>query len=294
MRILQIDSGKSLRGGQLQVLRLLEGLAEQRVEARLMARAGSPLEREATARGFETRPLNWSALRRESRWADIVHCHDAHAHTLAWLASRAPFVVSRRVAFPVKKSWFSARKYAAARLFLCVSKSVMQALREAGIPDARLRLVYDGVDVPPVAGTRSGAIVALDSADPGKCGALLRQLSAEIEFSGDLRKSFETARMFLYPTLSEGLGSAALLAMAYGVPVVASGTGGLCEIVKHGETGLLAGNTAAEFQAAIAQLEGREELARRIVRNARSMIERDFTAQRMIHRTMECYREVVR
>ena len=108
MRILHIDSGETLRGGQFQVLRLLAGLESRGVEVRLMGVAGSPLAREAAFLGIETRALNWTAVRRESRWAELVHCHDAHAHTFAWLASHAPFVVSRRVAFPVKKTWFSA------------------------------------------------------------------------------------------------------------------------------------------------------------------------------------------
>ncbi len=294
MRILHIDSGRTLRGGQLQVLRLLAGLEARDVEVRLMAVAHSPLECEAAARGLETRSLGWASLRSESRWADLVHCHDAHAHTFAWLASMAPFVVSRRVAFPVKRTWFSARKYASARLFLCVSKAVVEVLRAAGIPEERLQLVYDGVDVPPTVSDRKGKIVALDSGDPGKCRLLLEQIPLDIEFVTDLPHEFQSARMFLYPTASEGLGSAALLAMAWGVPVIASNEGGLREIVHDRKTGLLAGNTARQFQAAVAELEGDPKLAGRIVRNARAMVEQLFTAQHMIDRTIECYREALR
>jgi glycosyltransferase involved in cell wall biosynthesis len=293
MRILHIDSGGSLRGGQMQVLRLLAGLEARGVEVRLMAATGSPLALEAAARGIETRPLGWISLRRESRWAELVHCHDARAHTSAWLASQAPFVVSRRVAFPVKKTWFSAKKYASARLFLCVSKAVVEVLRAAGVPDERLELVYDGVDVPPTASSRKGRIVALDSADPGKCRPLLEQLALDIEFVTDLPRAFQSARLFLYPTESEGLGSAALLAMAHGVPVVASGAGGLKEIVHDHRTGLIADNTAPQFRNAVNELEGDPKLTERIVRNARAMVMQGFTTKHMIDRTMECYREVL-
>ncbi len=48
--------------------------------------------------------------------------------------------------------------------------------------------------------------------------------------------------MFLYITHKEGLGSAALLAMASGVPVVASRVGGLPEIVDDGGTGFFVEN----------------------------------------------------
>jgi glycosyltransferase involved in cell wall biosynthesis len=294
MRILHIDSGETLRGGQLQVLRLLAGLEARGVEVRLMAVRNSPLDREAASRGLETRGLSWTSLWSESRWADLAHCHDAHAHTFAWLASRAPFVVSRRVAFSVKKTRFSSKKYASARLFLCVSKTVAEVLRAAGIPEERLQVVYDGVDLPPATSSREGRIVALDSSDPGKCRLLLEQLPLDIDFVTDLRRAFQDARMFLYPTASEGLGSAALLAMACGVPVIASDVGGLREIVHDHRTGLLAGNTVRQFQEAVNELEGDPKLTERIIRNARAMVEQGFTAQHMVDRTIECYREALR
>lgn len=293
MRILHVDSGDTLRGGQLQVLRLMAGLDRGGSEVRLMAKPNSELSTKAAARGFETRPLGWSSLRNESGWADLVHCHDAHAHTLAWLASKTPFVVSRRVAFPVKKTWFSSKKYASARLFLCVSKAVSAVLSAAGIPEERLRVVYDGVDMPPAMSNRKGKIVALDSKDPGKCRLLLEQLRLDIDFVSDLPQAFRSAHLFLYPTVSEGLGSAVLLAMAYGVPVVASDTGGLPEIVHDHRTGLLAGNSSRQFETAINELEGDPNLTERIVRNARAMVSQDFTAQHMITRTIECYREIL-
>jgi len=43
MRILHLDAGKEMRGGQWQVLRLVEGLAGAGVESTLLARSGGPL-----------------------------------------------------------------------------------------------------------------------------------------------------------------------------------------------------------------------------------------------------------
>jgi glycosyltransferase involved in cell wall biosynthesis len=154
-------------------------------------------------------------------------------------------------------------------------------------------VVYDGVDTPPFTSSRKGKITALDSADPGKCRRLLEQLTLDIDFSFDLPQAFQSARMFLYPTESEGLGSAALLAMAYGVPVIASKTGGLKEIVQDHRTGLLVSNTARQFQTAINEYEADPKLTERIVRNARAMVEQGFTTKHMIDRTMECYREAL-
>jgi len=45
--------------------------------------------------------------------------------------------------------------------------------------------------------------------------------------------------LFVLPSLSEALGTAAIEALASGVPVVASRVGGVPEVVTHGETGLL-------------------------------------------------------
>ncbi len=49
-----------------------------------------------------------------------------------------------------------------------------------------------------------------------------------------------SADLFLLPSEKESFGLSALEAMACSVPVVASRTGGLPEVVKHGETGFLA------------------------------------------------------
>ena len=53
------------------------------------------------------------------------------------------------------------------------------------------------------------------------------------------------------PSRAEGLGSAALLAMAHGVPVVATRVGGLPEIVEDGRTGWL---VPADSPAALADV----------------------------------------
>ena len=73
----------------------------------------------------------------------------------------------------------------------------------------------------------------------------------ELHLSDDLQADLPSASLLVYITRSEGLGSAALLAMAYGVPVVASRVGGLPEIVSHCENGILTDNEPTAIAQAI-------------------------------------------
>ena len=111
MRILHLDTGRELRGGQRQVLLLMRALREQGVEQTLLARRGGPLLESAEAEGFDARPITLAAVFRRSGGAGIVHCHDGRSHTLAAIGSRRPFVVSRRVAFAVGRGWLDRWKY---------------------------------------------------------------------------------------------------------------------------------------------------------------------------------------
>jgi hypothetical protein len=85
MRVVHVDLGKGKRGGQYQMLALAAALGERGVDNRILGPHGEP--------------FSWSALREP---ADLIHAHDAHAHTRAAIAAKSPLVVSRRVAFPVK------------------------------------------------------------------------------------------------------------------------------------------------------------------------------------------------
>src|SRR4051794_1979329 len=209
-----------MRGGQYQVLLLLNGLREKGHASVLLAREGGPLSKAAEAAGHHVAP---ASLRNVWRWAQlsaVVHAHDATGHTLAALASGKPFVVSRRVAFPLKRTLLSRWKYHRAAGYLAVSEYVAGELRKASVPSAKIQVVYDGVAPGPLAENwhPSYPVVALQSADPGKMRTLLAQAAAlagvKLEFSTDLPAALRRASAFVYLSRSEGLGSAALLAMS--------------------------------------------------------------------------------
>ena len=292
MKVLHLDSGREMRGGQWQVLRLIEGLTAAGVESTLLARRASLLFEMAQRKGWAVEPLGPARLMAVAGGHDLIHAHDARTHTLAMLAPGKPLVVSRRVAFPIRSPW----KYRRARCLIAVSEFVKSVLTQAGMPEEKIEVVYDGVPLLPPA--RGNAMLTLANAtDPEKGAALAaeaaRQAGVPLEFTSHLERDLTRAAMFVYITHSEGLGSAALLAMSAGVPVIASKIGGLPEIIQHGENGLLVENSAAAIAEAIRNLTANPELTVRLGSAARHTVEEKFTADRMVRRTMDVYRRVL-
>jgi glycosyltransferase involved in cell wall biosynthesis len=297
MRVLHIDTGREMRGGQWQVLYLLEGLRAQGHETVLLARPSAVLYTAARQKGFDVRPARPAVLMRLSARMDLVHAHDAHAHSMAALLARAPLVVSRRVAFPVRSGLVSRWKYRRAAHFIAVSEFVKSRLIEAGISGERISIVYDGV---PIGRCAAGGnrVVAPATEDPRKGTDLLKRAAAEaglsIHFSTSLTEDLvRDAAVFVYITHEEGLGSAVLLAMASGVPVVASRVGGLPEAVVHGETGLLVENTPESIAAAVRRLLENRAEACAMAAAARRRAEALFGVQSMAGGTLQVYHRVL-
>jgi glycosyltransferase involved in cell wall biosynthesis len=279
MRVLHLDAGKEMRGGQWQALRLIEGLAAERVESTLLAPAGSLLFETARRGGWRVGDIGFGSTLLRARKHDLVHAHDARGHTFGTFVTGRPLVVSRRVAFPVRSRW----KYSRACRFLAVSEFVKSVLLKSGVPVERIAVVYDGV--PLLEQSHGSRVIALrkDGVAP----------ELELAISSNLESDLRDAAILVYLTANEGLGSGALLAMSAGVPVIASRVGGLPEIVRHRETGLLADNTAESVAAAIRELTEDRALARRLGEAGRRAVSERFTVQHMVRRTMEVYRQAL-
>jgi len=89
----------------------------------------------------------------------------------------------------------------------------------------------------------------------------------------------------------EGLGSAALAALAAGVPVIASHVGGLPEAIEHGKTGFLVDD--GDFATPVRRLLDDPALAQEMSRAGRERAEKEFSVNVMVEKTQQAYREVL-
>jgi hypothetical protein len=297
MRVVHVDWGREMRGGQWQAYYLARGLTEAGHDVVMLARPGSPLFRKMEEAGLQVQPVGFARLGRMCGSADVVHAHDARAHTLCVLAGCRRVVVSRRVAFPIGQGCASRWKYGQVRRFIAVSEHVRQALLAGGVPAERIRVVYDGVPMQPPSRMVAGAI-APATTDPRKGSALAgeaaRRAGIELRFSTNLAEDLRDAELFVYLTEEEGLGSGVLLAMSAGVAVVASRVGGLVEVIEDGVNGLLAENTAESVAGCLRRLMERPDWAREMGRRARETVEKRFSLERMVAGTLEAYRGLER
>jgi glycosyltransferase involved in cell wall biosynthesis len=110
----------------------------------------------------------------------------------------------------------------------------------------------------------------------------------------DLASFFPGLDLFVMPSKAEGLGSSALWAMAYGLPVIATRVGGLPEIVVENETGWLIppGSPPALAEAIYLASRDRAKLLE-FGRQGRQRAE-GFSAEVMVNRTEALYERLLR
>ncbi|HAH07063.1 MAG TPA: hypothetical protein DCM05_11190 [Elusimicrobia bacterium] len=161
LTLLHVDGEKGFRGGERQLLYLACRLRELGHENVVVCRAGSPLDREAGLLRLRREPLPFAGewdpltglrLRRLARACErpLVHAHTAHAAgaaRLATLASDIPWVVHRRVDFPLSGSLSRFLKYESAGRIVAVSEGVRRVLAEDGVPPSTVSVVHDCVPV---------------------------------------------------------------------------------------------------------------------------------------------------
>jgi glycosyltransferase involved in cell wall biosynthesis len=169
---LHIDTARTWRGGQNQVLLTVNGLRAAGQRATLVAHPDGELRRRV-AEGLDLIPLAprtevdlsaaWKLSRLVKRLQpDVLHAHDPHGIAMASLAlslggnasaaMRAPaLIASRRVDFHLKGNSFSRWKNRQVDCFIAASEAIRQMLLGDGIAPDRAVTVHEGIDVEHVA-----------------------------------------------------------------------------------------------------------------------------------------------
>ena len=163
--ILHLSSIKSWGGGEQQLIYLYQELAKQQLPQLIVCHKDSALADYCKTHHIETitytnlSSIDLGFARRLTKLCkthaiDIIHAHDAHTQTNALLARllfrlKLPIIISRKVAFPIKKSWLSHYKYNSSHLckIICISQAVYQTLQPIIHDSSKLVVIPDGVDL---------------------------------------------------------------------------------------------------------------------------------------------------
>src|SRR4051812_17523786 len=165
---LHVDTARTWRGGQNQVLLTVNGLRSIGHRAALVAHPDGELRRRA-AEGLDLIPIAprtemdlsaaWKFSRVLKRLSpDIIHAHDPHGVAMASLAlsigsakasgRKLPaLVAARRVDFHLKGNAFSRWKHRQVDCFIAASEAIRRMLVGDGVAADRTVTVHEGIDV---------------------------------------------------------------------------------------------------------------------------------------------------
>ncbi len=141
------------------------------------------------------------------------------------------------------------------------------------------------------------ALLAVGSGSlEGELMALAGRLGLErhVRFAGfrtDVPRILNALDLFVMPSISEGLGTAALEAGAAGLPIVASREGGITDIITDGEHGLLAPpGDAPALAEAIVRMTLDRDLAARCAHAVRQRVCAEFSEEALVEKNDAIYR----
>ena len=164
MNVLHLNAEKGWRGGEQQLAYLVEELSSTSVKSFVICRQASALADycEAYQIPYATLPFSngisvLAALKIKhfcrQHAIDLIHIHGSKPHSLAVisavLGNRSLMVLSRRVAFPVRRNFFTQWKYNhhAIKKIICISQTVAQIVAGSIQREERCAVVYSGIDI---------------------------------------------------------------------------------------------------------------------------------------------------
>ena len=360
---LHIDTARSWRGGQNQVLLTVNGLRAMGQRAALVAHPDGELRKRAQE-GLDLIPIaprsevdlaaGWRLAKVLARLEpDIIQAHDPHGVALAGMAlslgaasrwrdgRRAPaLVATRRVDFHLKANAFSRWKYRQVDCFIAASEAIRQMLIGDGIAPEQVVTVHEGIDVDridaapavnvhealwlphhaPLVGNVAALVAHKGQRYFIEAAHLVVQKIPDARFvilgEGELREHLEHLvreyhlekhvllpgfrtdvigcikgfDLFVMSSITEGLGTSSLDAMACRKAVIGTSAGGIPEVVAHGKSGLIVPPRDAQSLAeAIVTLLEDEPLRRRMEAAAYARVRERFTVERMVRETTAVY-----
>jgi L-malate glycosyltransferase len=358
---LHIDTARTWRGGQNQVLLTINGLLEIGHRAALVAHPDGVLRRRADE-GLDLIPITprtemdlsaawrlWRVIKRLQ--PDIVHAHDPHGIAMASLALSlgaasgvaAVLVASRRVDFHLKGNSFSRWKHRQVDCFIAASDAIRQMLISDGVAPERTTTVHEGIDVShvlaapqvnvheafwlphqaPVVGNVAALVPHKGQRHLVEAAHLVVREIPDARFvvlgEGELREPLERQirdhhlekhvvlpgfrtdvlgcikgfDLFAMSSVTEGLGTSLLDAMACSKAIVATRAGGIPEIVEDGATGsLVPPRDPAAMAQEIVRLLRDEALRRRMGEAGYARVSARFSVERMVEETAAVYARV--
>lgn len=360
---LHIDTARSWRGGQNQVLLTVNGLRAAGQRAALVAHPDGELLKRARE-GLDLIPIasrteadlaaGWRLARVIGKLQpDVIQAHDPHGVAMAstalslgaasrWRAGqRAPaLIATRRVDFHLKTNAFSRWKYRQVDCFIAASEAIRQMLIGDGIAPARVVTVHEGVDVDridaeptvnvhealwlphkaPLIGNVAALVAHKGQRYFVEAAHLVVQKIPDARFvilgEGELREHLEHMvrefhlekhvllpgfrtdvigcikgfDLFVMSSITEGLGTSSLDAMACRKAVVGTSAGGIPEVVADGESGIIVPPRDAQSLAdAIIRLVRDEPLRKQMEATAYARVRERFTVERMVAETSAVY-----
>ena len=158
MRILHLDTGMMMRGGQTQLILLLRGLRAKGHTQTLACPAASQLAKVALDEGFTVVPMErgyWNAIpaaRKIAHGHDIIAAHDSRAQTISYLATLGLGIVrvaDRLVAFEPRNRLIHQLKYTqTCDIVIASSQTVKDTMLRNGVPDLNVEVIRGGIDFP--------------------------------------------------------------------------------------------------------------------------------------------------
>jgi glycosyltransferase involved in cell wall biosynthesis len=101
--------------------------------------------------------------------------------------------------------------------------------------------------------------------------------------------------LFVAPSLYETFGLVYVEAMSYAKPVIGCAVGGVPEVIKDGETGILVpSEDHSSLGQAIIQLLKDPQMRIKMGKNAKADVENNFTIEHMVEKTLAAYKKALK